>query len=174
MKFNKNNRCNRDTSVNASSFLTLVFTFKFIACLVLIRSVLNMTLPVTQLLQSKSIDICDGLHLNDSLKTLVITTRQDVDEFHSKWYKKALTVSEKINITETMLGVLGIQILRSNSSPESVSDYYKRTTATPLLDHLMCELDYRFDSSKAEAIFNGFVIVAVKLIAIVQQPEKYH
>ena len=38
----------------------------------------------------------------------------------------------------------------------------------------MCELDYRFDSSKAEAIFNGFVIVAVKLIAIVQQPEKYH
>ena len=43
-----------------------------------------------------------------------------------------------------------------------------------LLDHLMCELDYRFDSSKAEAIFNGFVIVAVKLIAIVQQPEKYH
>ena len=73
-----------------------------------------------------------------------------------------------------MLGVLGIQILRSNSSPESVSDYYKRTTATPLLDHLMCELDYRFDSSKAEAIFNGFVIVEVKLIAIVQQPEKYH
>ena len=72
MKFNKDNRCNRDISVNASSFLTLVFTFKFIACLVLIRSVLNMTLPVTQLLQSKSIDICDGLHLIESLKTLVI------------------------------------------------------------------------------------------------------
>ena len=31
----------------------------------------------------------------------------------------------------------------------------------------MCELDYRFDSSKTEAIFNGFVIVPVKLTAIV-------
>ena len=174
MKFNKDNTCNRDTSVKASSFFTLVSTFQFVACLVLTRSVLDMTLPVTQLLQSKSIDICDGLHLIESLKTLAITRRQDVDEFHSKWYKKALTVSEKIIITETMLGVLGTQILRSNSSPESVSDYYKRTTTIPLLDHLMCELDYRFDSSKAEAIFNGFVIVAVKLIAIVQQPEKYH
>ena len=38
----------------------------------------------------------------------------------------------------------------------------------------MCELDYRFDSSKTEAIFNGFVIVPAKLIAIVQQPEKGH
>ena len=38
----------------------------------------------------------------------------------------------------------------------------------------MCELDYRFDSSKIEAIFNGFVIVPAKLIAILQQPEKGH
>ena len=133
-----------------------------------------MTLPVTQLLQSKSIDRCDGLHLIESLKALVITRRQDVDEFHSKWYKKALTLSEKINITETMPRVVGTQVHRSNTPAESVSDYYKRTITIPLLDHLMCELDYRFDSSKTEAIFNGFVIVSAKLIAIVQQPEKGH
>ena len=36
----------------------------------------------------------------------------------------------------------------------------------------MCELDYRFCSSKTEAIFNSFVIVPVKLIVIVYQPEK--
>ena len=55
-----------------------------------------------------------------------------------------------------------------------MSDYYKTTITIPLLDHLMCGLDYRFDSSKTEAIFNGFVIVPAKLIAIVQQPEKGH
>ena len=130
MKFNKDNTCNRDTSVNASSFFTLVSTFQFVACLVLTRSVLDMTLPVAQLLQSKSIDICDGLHLIESLKALVITRRQDVDEFHSKWYKKALTLSEKINITET-------QIHRSNTPAESVPNYYKRIITIPLLDHLV-------------------------------------
>ena len=62
IKFNKDNKCNRDTSVKASSFFTLVSTFPFVACLVLTRSVLDMTLPVTQLLQSKSIGICYGLH----------------------------------------------------------------------------------------------------------------
>ena len=70
--------------------------------------------------------------------------------------------------------VVGTQIHRSNAPAESVSDYYKRTITIPRLDHLMCELDYRFDSSKTEAIFNGFVIVPAKLIAIVQQPEKSH
>ena len=102
VKFNKDNKCNKGTSVKASSFFALVSTFQFVACLVLTRSVLDMTLPVKQLLQSKSIDICDGLHLIESLRALVITRRQEVDEFHNKWYKKALTLTEKINITETM------------------------------------------------------------------------
>ena len=35
----------------------------------------------------------------------------------------------------------------------------------------MCELDYRFDISKTTAIYNGFVIVPAKLIAIVHQTE---
>ena len=148
MKFNKDNTCNRDTSVNASSFFTLVSTVQFVACLVLTRSVLDMTLPVAQLLQSKSIDICDGLHLIESLKALAITRIQDVDEFHSMWHKKALTLSEKINVTETITRVVGTQIHRSNTPAESASDYYEITTTIPLLDQLMCELDYRFDSSK--------------------------
>ena len=138
----------------------------------LTRSELDITLPVTQLLQSKSIDVCDGLHLIESLKALVITRRQEVDEFHRKWYNKALTLTEKINITETMPRVIGTQIHRRNIPAESVSDYYKRTITIPLLDHFMCELDYRFDSSKTEAIFNGFVIVPAKLIAIVCQQDK--
>ena len=94
----------------------------------------------------------------ESLKALVVTGRQDVDEFHSKWYKKALTLSEKINVTETTPRVVGTQIRRSNTPAESVSDYCKRPITIPVLDHLMSELDYRFDSSKTEAIFNSFVL----------------
>ena len=70
--------------------------------------------------------------------------------------------------------LVGTQIHRSITAAESMSDYYKRSITIALLDHLICELDYRFDRSKTEAIFNGFVIVPAKLIAIVQQPEKGH
>ena len=68
--------------------------------------------------------------------------------------------------------VVGTQLHRSNTPAESVSDYYKRAITAPLLDHLIFKLDYRFDSSKIEAIFNFFVIAPAKLIAVVQQWEK--
>ena len=84
---------------------------------------------------------------------------------------RTLSLSQRI---ETMSRVAGIQIRRSNTIAASVSDCYKRTITIPLLDHPMCELDYRFDNSKTEAIFNGFVIVPAKLIAIVHQSEKGH
>ena len=84
---------------------------------------------------------------------------------------RKLSLSQRI---ETMSRVAGIQIRRSNTIAASVSDCYKRTITIPLLDHPMCELDYRSDNSKTEAIFNGFVIVPAKLIAIVHQSEKGH
>ena len=71
-------------------------------------------------------------------------------------------------------GARKLSLSQSNTPAESVSDYYKRTITIPLLDHLICELDYRFGSSKTEVIFNGFVIVSANLIAIVHQPEKGH
>ena len=86
------------------------------------------------------------------MKALVITIIQEVDEFHSKWYKEALIFIEAINIPETMPSVVGTQIHRSDTPAESVSDYQKRRITVPLLDHLMCELDYRSDISKTQAI----------------------
>ena len=59
-----------------------------------------MILPVTHLLKSKSVDICDGLQLIEPLKALFITRREDVDKSHRKWHKKALTLTEKVNIAD--------------------------------------------------------------------------
>ena len=68
-----------------------------VACLVLTKS--TRYDPISkQLLQPKSISICDGSYFIESLKSLVIQTRQKVDELYSKCYKKALTLTEKINI----------------------------------------------------------------------------
>ena len=62
--------CNRETSTKASSFYKLIASFDFIATLVLTRSILDLTLPVTELLQGKEIDIADASHFIDSLKSV--------------------------------------------------------------------------------------------------------
>ena len=70
MKLDKDNKCNIDTLVKVSYFFTLLSTLQFVS--VLTRNVLDVAL--TQLLESKRIDIRNELHVIESLKILVKKT----------------------------------------------------------------------------------------------------
>ena len=65
---NVNKECNMDTSIKASSFLKLVTTFEFIVSLVITRTVFDMTLEVTKMLQSRDTDILDAVHMIETIK----------------------------------------------------------------------------------------------------------
>ena len=59
----------------ASNCVTVVSRFDFVAALIITKHILDSTLSVTQLLQGKSIDIMDGIHLITSLKNSVVKMR---------------------------------------------------------------------------------------------------
>ena len=82
------------------SLLKLISSFDFIVCLVTNRTVFDLTLSVTQLLQSKENDMADGIHLIDYLKTLVTAIRNDIDLYHEKWYSGALLLAKCIDVTD--------------------------------------------------------------------------
>ena len=84
--------CNQDTSVKATSFCKLMTSFDFLSSLVTTRSILDLTLHVTQLLQGPAIDIVDATHLIESLKSLICCKRNTVDTFHKKCYSDTLNL----------------------------------------------------------------------------------
>ena len=73
MNVNAGRVCNRETSTKASSFYKLIASFDFIATLVLTIYILDVTLPVTELLQGKETDMADASHLLDSLKSVILS-----------------------------------------------------------------------------------------------------
>ena len=74
---------NQDTSAKATSFYKLMTSFDFLSSLVINRSILDLTLSFTQLLQVPAIDIADATHLIiESLKILICCKRNIVDTFH--------------------------------------------------------------------------------------------
>ena len=73
MNVNEGRVCNRETSTKASSFYKLIASFDFIATLVLTIYILDVTLPVTELLQGKETDMADASHLLDSLKSVILS-----------------------------------------------------------------------------------------------------
>ena len=114
MSINLDGKCSQDTSSKASSLLKLVTPFDFIVALVITRCVFDLTLPVTQLLQSKNNDIANGLHLIESLKDLSTSIRGSVDAYHAKQYAKALKLADEVNVDERKPRSCGRQISRSN------------------------------------------------------------
>ena len=90
MSMNMGSVCNQDTSAKANSFYKLMASFDFLSSLVITRSVLDLTLPVTQLLQGPAINTADVTHLIESLKSLICSKRNTVDTFHKKCYSDIL------------------------------------------------------------------------------------
>ena len=135
------------------------------------RSVLDRTLPVTQLLQSKTADVLDGLHLISSLKTLGLNMRANVEYFHDVWYEEALSLASSVNVAEAKPRTCRRQCNRPNQPADNPSEYYKRSITIPFLDHLNNELQQRFDTSNMVA-YQGLSIVPSKLIASVNKGLK--
>ena len=165
LSVNEGRVCNRETSTKASSFFKLIASFDFIATLVLTRSTLDLTLPITELLQEKEINMADASHLLDSLKSVIFSKRITVDEFHNNCYRIILEIANKVSISETKPRTVASQKNRNNVPSESVSYYFEKVVTIPLLDHLLTQLNVRFDSASV-MVYGGLVIVPVKMLSL--------
>lgn len=123
---------------------------------------------MTQLLQGKSIDVMDGIHLIDSLKNDVTKLRNSVDSFHETWYKEALELAQQVDVEEWKPRTVGRQTTRANMPHNSISEYYKFTITIPLIDHLNSSLEARFHLDSVN-VYKGLCIVPVKLLSLMRK-----
>ena len=87
MRLNVCRICIQDASTKALSHYKLLTSFDVISALVITRPVRDLTLPVTKLLQGPAIDVADSSHHIQSLKSLIISKRRNVLQFHNNCYK---------------------------------------------------------------------------------------
>ena len=74
-----NVECQCNPGSKATSFLALISSFQLLWLLLFIsRNVFDLTLPVTQLLQAKSNDIMDGIHMIEALKNVDTRIRDQI------------------------------------------------------------------------------------------------
>jgi hypothetical protein len=128
--------------------------------------VLDLTLPVTQLLQGKTIDVMDGIHLITSLKDHISLMRNTIDDFHDSCYQEALDLAEEVEVSEWKPQTTAKQTAHANTPHNSTSDYYKKIITIPLVDHLNSSLTARFDLNSVN-IYKGLCIVPSKMISLI-------
>ena len=99
----------------------MLTSFDFISAFALTRHVLDLTLPVTELLQGPAIDGADSWHLIESLKSLIIPKRRKVGQFHNNCHRSVLELAKKVKVDEIKPHTAAIQRNRNNIPSETVS-----------------------------------------------------
>ena len=166
MSLNMGRVCNQDTSAKATSFYKLMTSFDFFSSLVITRSIFDLTLHVTQLLQGPAIDITDATHLIESLRNLILCKRNTTDTFHKKCYSDILEIACKVGIEEFKSRTSKLIRNRSNVPAESTSYYFRKVVTISLLDHLTVEIERRFDHVSI-SVCSDLVIIPSKLSSLV-------
>ena len=172
MKDNLEGRYRPPLVTDATSFFENVTKFEFIAALVISHNILDRLLPVTLLLQGKSIDIMDGIHLINTMKNDFTNFRNSIDSFHDTWYAEALDLAEKVEVEESKPRTVGKQTTRSNPPYKSISEYYKRTITIPLVDHINSALQHRFDTDSVN-VYKGLSVVPTKMMSLKEKGQDW-
>ena len=136
---------NRDSRSDAQSFLLALSQFPFIVGLHITQAVLGYTKGLSINLQGKYVDVAHAHHDIEQVKSTLLNARRNVELFHKSIYGDAKRVTATVGIKESAPHLAIRQQHRTNIHADNCIQYYQRNLTIPLLDHLIAELNNRFD-----------------------------
>ena len=143
---------NRDTRSDAQSLRLALSQFSFIVTLVVTQSVLAYTKGLSVKLQGPYMDVARAHREIETVKATLEEARSNVDTYHARVYAQATAMAQSVGIEEMTPRLASRQQHRQNVPSQDCSDYYRLNITIPLLDHLITELNARFDAVSSQHI----------------------
>jgi hypothetical protein len=128
----------------AQQLLLSITRFDFIVVFLIVYQYLSHLPDLTIKLQSNALDIIKANAMVGEVMTVYKSERSNVDEGFLPVYRQSLILADKVGINPSTPRIVQRQKHRSNSSAESVLDYFKHNVVIPFLDHIISNLDDRF------------------------------
>ncbi len=91
--------------------------------------------------------------------------------YHRDWFGDVEEMCREVGTEPVIPRRCGKQHHHANTPAKTATDYYKRVITIPLLDHVLMELNTRFDTHQIQAI-QGLCLVPVTLVALTPDDAK--
>ena len=111
------------------------------------KSCLEPMRPITVKLQRSNIDLYEAYEMIDATIDRLKGYRNDIDQEFQEWFYAATTLVESAGGVVSQPRVSGRQQHHNNSPAETPEAYNRRNVAISFLDHLLKEMETRFDQS---------------------------
>ena len=136
---------NSDSRSDAQSFLLALSQFPFIVGLHITQAVLGSSKGLSIKLQGKYVVVACAHRDIELVKSTLLNARRNVESFHKSIYGDAKQVAATVGIDESAPRLASRQQHCTNNHADNYIQYYQRNLTIPLLDHLIVELNNRFD-----------------------------
>ena len=100
------------------------------------------------------------------VKSALRSTRETADAFHSRVYSKAMQIASMVNVQESVPRTTGRQCHRNNVPAACPSQYYKRQVTIPILDHLISELESRFNTQTSSIVSQVMLLLPSEVVEL--------
>ncbi|CAG9820676.1 unnamed protein product [Phaedon cochleariae] len=138
-----------ESAKKARNFATALRNCEFVITLCCLANIFSITLPLSNFLQTKSLD---KKQANDVVSITLLTLRDKRDDA-SKYYlsisNDAKQKLKEINVEFSMPRITGRMVHRPNPTVSSVDDHYRITVFIPLLDSIILDLKDRLSENKS-------------------------
>ena len=116
------------------------------------QAILGYTKDLSIKLQGKYVDVAHAHRDIEQVKSTLLNARRNVESFHRSIYGDAKRVAATVGIEESAPCLVSRQQHRTNIHADNCIQYYQRNLTILLLDHLIAELDNRFDPVSSQHV----------------------
>ncbi|XP_052313862.1 uncharacterized protein LOC118391785 isoform X7 [Oncorhynchus keta] len=120
-------------SGQALLYFDKVRRFEFIFTAVVLKNVLSSTKKLSQSLQGKPLDVLLAMNSLPDLLTSLNELKSDIDTHHKAWFKEAVSLASKLQIT-----------LLHSALLEPLSQFYKMSVSQKVIEHSIVEVSEFF------------------------------
>ncbi|XP_058957537.2 52 kDa repressor of the inhibitor of the protein kinase-like isoform X1 [Pocillopora verrucosa] len=152
------------TSRHDAQSLINAINFSFIVSLVIVRHILGLTRPLTVKLQQKAMDLLKAKDELALLKSVLEDMSTDIDNRHHNLYQEAVTIARQVAVQPEMPRIAQRQMHRNNAPAATPEGYFKINLTRVFLDHVLQQLNTRFQDD-VFVCYKGISIIPSVLLA---------
>jgi hypothetical protein len=155
----------RESASKARCLMSAVSDCEFILAMFCVTDVLSLTLPLSAILQSISMDMASALASVQDILTVLQSRRADMSQY-SAVYTAAESVMAELDISVTTPRSVKKQQNRPNPPASSPHEYYWRALYIPLLESVIADLQSRFSGDTINILQELSNLIPAKVVTI--------
>ncbi|XP_068217819.1 52 kDa repressor of the inhibitor of the protein kinase-like [Palaemon carinicauda] len=140
-----------DTRTKARGLFSTMKSFEFVTAFYATKQTLYAIRPIAVKLQRSDLDCYEAYNMVDSTISEIKDLRDSLDTKFSQWFAESSKLTEAVGGSVARPHTAQRQIHRSNAPAQTTEEYFRINLAAPLVDHLLSEMDTRFNHESRTA-----------------------